>query len=355
MGHTFHALQGENSAFAVALKDYFPAWSRVQVESRWLPTLTALFPRALLRFLADHAPWADVRRLAQISDTLYAVTKEIWEAKKARTDADTLGEESDEGRDLMSILLKANDAANEEDRLPDDELLAQMSTFLFAGTDTTSSALARILHMLCLHPDAQEELREELVAAGGAHGALDYDALHGLSYLDAVCRETLRLFPPVSVVQRIAQTDTLLPLSAPILGTDNRPHTTLAIPNRTGFVLNVLGVNRDPDIWGDDADEWKPERWRTGPLPESVGRARVPGVYANQMTFISGPRACIGFQFALLEMKIVLAQLIPPFRFFLPTQKDIIWRCGAIVTPVVAGAEGEEREKPAMPLRVSLA
>ena len=71
-----------------------------------------------------------------------------------------------------------------------------------AGTDTTSSALSRILYLLCLHPGVQEKLRTEVVAAGGAKGGLDHDALHGLEYLEAVCRETLRLYPPVNFVQR---------------------------------------------------------------------------------------------------------------------------------------------------------
>jgi cytochrome P450 len=95
------------------------------------------------------------------------------------------------------------------------------STFLFAGTDTTSNALARILQMLALHPDIQETLREELVGAGGAAGQLDYNQLVELPLLEAVCRETLRLcvsvaaplhsnltyrfrcsYPPVYVIQR---------------------------------------------------------------------------------------------------------------------------------------------------------
>lgn len=116
--------------------------------------------------------------------------------------------------------MRSNAAADESDRLPDEELVAQMTyvslsiivaaclmllirrTFLFAGTDTTSSALSRILHQLSLHSDIQEKLRKEVSAAGGGKGDLDYDSLTALPYLEAVCRETLRLFPPVQYVQR---------------------------------------------------------------------------------------------------------------------------------------------------------
>lgn len=67
--------------------------------------------------------------------------------------------------------------------------------FTFAGTDTTSNALARILHLLCLHPDAQDRLRAELLEARSQNGGRDfeYDELVSLPYLDAICRETLRL------------------------------------------------------------------------------------------------------------------------------------------------------------------
>ena len=67
------------------------------------------------------------------------------------------------------------------------------STFIFAGHDTTSSALSRVLHRLCLHPETQQKLREEIVTASRQSEALSYDDLMKLPYLDAVMRETLRL------------------------------------------------------------------------------------------------------------------------------------------------------------------
>lgn len=110
------------------------------------------------------------------------------------------------------VIVKSNLAAAEQDRLPDDQVIAQMryedqisteillrvsdifrSTFIFAGHDTTSSALSRILHRLSLHPEAQHKLREEIMTASGQSETLSYDDLIKLPYLDAVIRETLRL------------------------------------------------------------------------------------------------------------------------------------------------------------------
>lgn len=76
------------------------------------------------------------------------------------------------------------------------------SLFIFAGHDTTTNALSRIMYQLSNHLDVQEQLSHEVIAARREHGDLDYDKLMALPYLDAVCRETLRLFPPVSCLIR---------------------------------------------------------------------------------------------------------------------------------------------------------
>ena len=77
-------------------------------------------------------------------------------------------------------------------------------TLTVAGTDTTSNAIVRILHLLCLHPDVQEKMRSEIVEAQAANGGqdLDYDDLVKLPHMDAVYRETLRFYPPVPFVLR---------------------------------------------------------------------------------------------------------------------------------------------------------
>ena len=77
-----------------------------------------------------------------------------------------------------------------------------------------------------------------------------------------------------------AEEDTVLPLSTPIVGTDGQPITELIVPAGTMVWVNIFGLNRDKDIWGPDADEWKPERW-LAPLPPSVADAHIPNVYAN--------------------------------------------------------------------------
>lgn len=75
------------------------------------------------------------------------------------------------------------------------------STFILGGMDTTSNALSRILHLLAQKPVVQERLREEIIEARGGDD-IAYDNLVKLPYLEAVCRETMRLYPPVQFVIR---------------------------------------------------------------------------------------------------------------------------------------------------------
>lgn len=77
------------------------------------------------------------------------------------------------------------------------------SLLIFAGHDTTTNSLSRILHQLSIYPGVQSRVRDEIIAAQKEHGDLDYDALMALPVLDAVCRETLRVFPPVAWVNRV--------------------------------------------------------------------------------------------------------------------------------------------------------
>jgi cytochrome P450 len=148
---------------------------------------------------------------------------------------------------------------------------------------------------------------------------------------------------------RTTRSDVILPLSTSIHDVNGRETNEIFIPNNTNVFLHIWNLNRDPSIWGDDAAEWKPERWLTA-LPESVTGAKIQGVYANTMTFIGGGRSCIGFKFSQLEMKVVLSQIIPMFRFA-PSKAEIIWKLTGFSNPTVKGSAEPLRSR--LPLIVS--
>ena len=83
----------------------------------------------------------------------------------------------------------------------------------------------------------------------------------------------------LAAVSRIRQ-DVVMLLSNPIRGVDGTMIHKIFVPKDTTVVIGILALNRSKAIWGEDAEEWKPERWLK-PLPESVLDAHVPGVYAN--------------------------------------------------------------------------
>ncbi|OBZ67938.1 hypothetical protein A0H81_12339 [Grifola frondosa] len=113
-------------------------------------------------------------------------------------------------------------------------------------------------------------------------------------------------------------------------------------------MVGVMACNTSKTIWGDDAYEWKPERWLS-PLPNTVSEAHIPGIYSNLMTFLGGGRACIGFKFSQLEMKVVLSLLLSNFTFEL-SDKPIVWNVAGVRYPTM----GKDGRKPQMLLKVGL-
>ncbi|KAL5504185.1 hypothetical protein ACEPAH_8259 [Sanghuangporus vaninii] len=337
-GYRFNALHNEESSkYGEYVKKIGPTLFKTTFLRRFLPWFTKIGSPAFRRKVAENIPFKVVKDYVEVVDVLESGSKVIYEkSKKALENGDeTTYEKVGMGKDILSVLLRANMTAKENDRLPEEEVIGQLNTFILAGQDTTSHALSRALHLLSLNTDVQNRLRDEIITARKeCEGTdFDYDTLMGLPYLDAVCRETLRVFPPLVMVTRTARKDVVLPLAWPILGTDGKTEISeIPIKANTNVVVSIIGANRSKRIWGDDAEEWKPERWLE-PLPESVAKAHMPGVYASMMTFIGGGRACIGFKFAEMEMKLVLTTLLETFKF--EPGPEVEWRMNGIAKPVL--------------------
>ncbi|KAI9440830.1 cytochrome P450 [Lactarius indigo] len=353
LGYSFGALEGRHDEYCIALKEWMPAVSSFAVYRNLFPYVYKVFHPKVLKLAGRMLPWPKLNRLMDLSEILNAEARRIYESKMKllELDDDATVKQVEDGKDILGILMRASAAESENDRLSEEELIAQMATLVNAATDTTSSTLSRIVHLLALHPKVQDELRKELKEASEENEELTHDQLVSLPFLEAVCRETLRLYPPTAGVMRTAQSDIVLPLSSPINDVDGREMHEILVPKNTNLFIHIYNLNRDPSIWGVDGAEWKPERW-LAPLPESVASANIQGVYANMMTFIGGPRSCVGFKFLQLEIKVALSQIIPAFRFA-PAEADIVWRFGVIASPSVKGSVGSY--SPKLPILVSRA
>ncbi|KAG8725049.1 cytochrome P450-dit2, partial [Ceratobasidium sp. 423] len=250
-------------------------------------------PAHFRRFVVDCIPFGPVHRLKKVTDTMDETAATIYNQKKSALANGTLESEIAAGNDVMSMMLKQNELVPPEDQMSEEEIQAQINGLLFGGHDTTSAALARTLHLLAQYPNVQDRLRAEIREAHGLHGEeLDYDQLNSLKYLDAVCRESLRLWSPAQLTERVAAKDWNLPLRYPVKSKDGKTTiSNLYVKKGTHLYLSLGSVNRDKQTWGDDADQFNPSRWLE-PLPGSVTESKIPGVYSNTMTFLGGPRSC---------------------------------------------------------------
>ncbi|KAJ2930402.1 hypothetical protein H1R20_g6713, partial [Candolleomyces eurysporus] len=300
------------------------------------------------RRLVDILPIKALHTLRDIVDTMHETALGVFNEKKEALadDEDTFKATR---KDIMSALMHANSKASEEEKLPDNQVLAQITQVLPLSPTILSGALSRIFWLLATYQDVQEKLRSEIREMRKECEEPDYDRLSAMPYLEAVVRETLRLYPPIIFMGREARQDAILPLSKPIETVDGRKIQEINIPKDTSIFVSLFGSNTSPELWGPDSYEWKPERW-LAPLPEKLIEARIPGVYSHLMTFVGGGRSCIGFKFAQMEIKVILYILLDQHKFSLPKQ-EIFWNNRGIAGPSV----DRTRLQPEMPLLVSRA
>ncbi|KAJ6528536.1 cytochrome P450 [Mycena capillaripes] len=196
-----------------------------------------------------------------------------------------------DGTDMFSILARESwqgkSRPDAERRLDDATLLDNILSFFMAGFETTSGTIQLILHDLAQHPEAQNKLRQEILAADSS----DIDVIESLPYLDAITREGLRLHPSARDTHRIAIHDDA----------------------GEGFIIPFLVLNTDPTVWGSDADQFIPERWLKG--GSNPPADELPhGPWGNVSNFVDGPRHCIGWRLAVQEIKLITAAIVKNFE-----------------------------------------
>ncbi|XP_049535741.1 probable cytochrome P450 6a14 [Anopheles darlingi] len=208
--------------------------------------------------------------------------------------------------DFMNLLLqiknkgKLDENDNEivgkgEVGMTNEELAAQVFVFFIAGFETSSTTQSFCLYELAKNPDIQERLREEINRAIDENGGqVNYDVVMGIQYLDQVINETLRMYPPVEGLNRVADVDYTI------------PGTKHVIPKRTLVQIPVYALQHDPDYYP-DPERFDPNRFS----PEEV-KKRHPYVF---LPFGEGPRICIGLRFGLMQTKVGLITLLRKFRF----------------------------------------
>ncbi|KAH7056590.1 cytochrome P450 [Linnemannia elongata] len=203
-------------------------------------------------------------------------------------------------------------------------------TAIFAGHETTSAALSWTFYQLACHPEVQTRLREETRQLyKDREGAPTYDELNSLPYLNAVIRESLRLWSPIPLNLRVSVEDDYLPR--------NNGLPPLYVPAGTNLQLPMFILQRDPKIWGPDSLSFNPSRWLTTDKATPCPPYSPPNGLCY-FPFYHGKRSCVGNKIATLEMKTHIANLINTFEFaetpeLKANRGEIDWRWSISLKP----------------------
>ncbi|XP_053375081.1 ultra-long-chain fatty acid omega-hydroxylase-like [Mercenaria mercenaria] len=239
------------------------------------------------------------RRWKRACDLVHKVAENIIEERKHTLVSDTKKGKETKCKDFLGILLTARD--EEGIGLSSAEIRNEVDTFLFEGHDTTTSGTSWTLYEIARHPEVQSALYKEIneVLEGRDNDNILWEDLPKLTYLTQVIKESLRLNPPVTFIQRVT----------------NEPMVIegYEIPEGTNMNIVIINILSNPTMW-EDPLTFKPERFSPEHNDERDPFSYVP--------FSAGPRNCIGQNFAMNEMKTVIARILHRFHLELdPTHK----------------------------------
>ncbi|XP_010678723.2 cytochrome P450 72A397 [Beta vulgaris subsp. vulgaris] len=173
------------------------------------------------------------------------------------------------------------------------EVIDECKLFYFAGQETTSVLLVWTLLLLSKHQDWQARAREEVLQTF-QNSVPDFEGLSHLKTMSMILYEVLRLYPPATQLNRRIHKDTKL--------------GKLLLPAGALIAFPILLVHRDEDFWGDDVDNFRPERFSEGISKATRGNN-------SYFPFGWGPRTCIGEKFAITEAKMALSMILQRFSF----------------------------------------
>ncbi|KAI8369593.1 cytochrome P450 [Radiomyces spectabilis] len=301
-GEQFRCVQNAGTPRANRLADAYMGIFNNDFSSMWV--LGFFFP------ILQQLPTPYNRRIRRYLQWMQEDSRQLVE----RAIEQHKNEPEQTSNNLLGLMLREIDETTGQQTTV-SELQNQCLTFLAAGHETTSVALTWCLWFLARHQDVQDELRAEIkttfddtdmdhpMFTDPLHSPSDYraeeadipnyEAIHQLKLLNNVCKETLRLIPPVSLTNRMALKDMIL--------------GQYLIPKGTVLIFSPMVTHHLKSIWGDDAAEFRPSRWN-----EPAAASISPYTY---MPFFAGGRQCIGHRFAIIEMKIMLSFLLRDTKY----------------------------------------
>ncbi|KAF8075654.1 hypothetical protein N665_1073s0002 [Sinapis alba] len=227
---------------------------------------------------------------------LWKLDKKVKNSIKRMIDARLKSNSMNYGDDLLGILLKATTSEESDKMMRMDEVIEECKAIYISGQVNSMILLTWTTLLLSLHQDWQEKLREEVFNECGKDTVPDSDTFSKLKLMDIVLMESLRLYGPVIKMVREATQDMKI--------------GHLDIPKGTSIIVPFLKMHTDKAIWGKDAKQFNPMRFKNGVSQEdNHSNALFP--------FSVGPRTCIAQNFAMMEARTVLTMILQRFRISL--------------------------------------
>ncbi|KAF8732482.1 cytochrome P450, partial [Rhizoctonia solani] len=313
LGYSFSSFTGERNEYNIAIKSVMQVFSKMGPFMKVLPYVYRMGTPSFRSWILKHIPHNNIQQLQHAVRIQNEQAEEVIRTRQALiSSGEDLSSQAGRGRDIMTLLMKANEATGSQHHVSRQEMVGHMNTFVFAGHETTSTAVARILDILAQKPRVQVELREEIRKYFEKNlSDTNYDGLLELPYLDGVVRETLRLHGPATLLNRICEEDIVLPLHYPI-ETPAGKLTSIPIKKGTRVFATISASNRYERIWGERAKEYLPERW----IESKIEEVTQPGVHLPGTPML----------------EVMIAELIKDFKFE-PSQEEHDWESFGIQFP----------------------
>jgi cytochrome P450 len=211
------------------------------------------------------------------------------------------------GDDLLQILMDAR--YHDGEGMSDDLVLSESMQLLVAGHETSSNALSWLLYLLSSRPDCLERLRHEFDSVLG-EASLNYSDVSKFAFASQVIQEALRLYPPFWMVDRMALSDDRV--------------EDLVIPKGSTVVVFIYGAHHSAQFW-ENPESFEPQRFS-----KENQKAHRPFTY---LPFGAGPRGCIGGNYAMLQILMILSVLVRKYDLQLAPDQTIEARPMVILRP----------------------
>lgn len=243
-----------------------------------------------------HLPFGDPARLKLVQRTIYSLLQgKIDLVKGSGIDGMPMNQAAVEASCVVDYLLNTVDESGQ--KFPEGLIVANMLIVTGAGFTTTSALMSWLLYCLVSYEGTQDRLYEELCERGVANTDKPVEwtpeFAHSLTFLDCFVKETQRLHNASFQPGRTTKTDVVMP------GGYRLPPDSVIVPN-------LYSIHTNPEVWRDPF-RFDPDRWTAEETKNKHRCAYIP--------FATGPRGCIGFNFALLEVKILLSELVSRYEF----------------------------------------